>query len=101
MSGVFAGGKLVIVNLQKTPKDKHAVLLIRGRADEVMRAVMSRLQIPVPPFVRQDTFLAHISQHSSGGTGISLETRISSPHGPECAMPLVSSVDITFPVSPS
>ena len=91
----------MIVNLQKTPKDKHAVLLIRGRADEVMRAVMSRLQIPVPPFVRQDTFLAHISQHSSGSTGISLEIKISSPHGPECAMPLVSSVGITFLVSPS
>jgi mono-ADP-ribosyltransferase sirtuin 6 len=100
MSGGFAGGKLVIVNLQKTPKDKHAALLLRGRADEVMRAVMSRLQIPVPPFVRRDTFLAHISQHSGSGNRDSLEMRISSPHGPECPLPLVSTVDITFPVSP-
>ena len=89
----------MIVNLQKTPKDKKAALLIRGKADEVMRAVMSSLQIPVPAFVRQDTFLLHTSQHSGSGKGISLEARVSSIHGPECTMPLVQSVDISFPVS--
>jgi len=46
-----AGGKLVIVNLQKTPKDKKSALLIRGRADEVMKTVMDRLQIPIPVYM--------------------------------------------------
>ena len=96
---VRAGGHLVIVNLQKTPKDKKAALLIRGKADEVMRVVMSRLQIPVPAFVRQDTFLLHTAQHSGSGKGIPLEARVSSIHGPECIMPLVQSVDVSFPVS--
>lgn len=94
-----AGGQLVIVNLQKTPKDNKAALLIRGRADEVMRAVMSRLQIPIPAFVRQDTFLIHTSHHASGSEGISLEARVNSTHGPECTMPLVRAIDISFPVS--
>lgn len=96
---VCAGGQLVIVNLQKTPKDKKAALLIRGKADEVMRAAMSRLQIPIPAFVRQDTFLIHTSLHASGSEGISLEARLSSTHGPECTMPLVQSMDISFLVS--
>lgn len=94
-----AGGRLVIVNLQKTPKDKKAALLIRGRADEVMRAVMRRLQIHIPPFVRQDTFLVDSSVHSGSKEGLSLEARISSTHGPECTMPLVHSIDVSFPVS--
>jgi hypothetical protein len=36
-----AGGKLVIVNLQKTPKDKKATLLIHGKTDMVMKQVKS------------------------------------------------------------
>ena len=89
----------MIVNLQKTPKDKKAALLIRGRADEVMKTVMSRLQIPIPVYMRQDTFLIHTSQTSGGSEGISMEARVSSAHGPDCVMPLVQSVDISFPVS--
>jgi len=89
----------VIVNLQKTPKDKKAALLIRGRADEVMKTVMDRLQIPIPVYMRQDTFLIHISQTSGGSEGISVEARVSSAHGPDCTMPLVQSVDVSFPVS--
>ena len=88
----------MIVNLQKTPKDKKATLLIHGRADEVMRAAMSRLQIPIPPFVRQDTFLITIAQQLGGRKGTAVEVRVSSTHGPECAMPLVRAVDICFPV---
>ncbi|KAL6075248.1 NAD-dependent protein deacetylase sirtuin-7 [Balamuthia mandrillaris] len=41
------GGKLVIVNLQKTPYDKYASMVIRGRTDEVMRIVMKELEVPV------------------------------------------------------
>ena len=88
----------MIVNLQKTPKDKKAALVIHGRADEVMRAAMSRLQIPIPPFVRQDTFLINVVQQSGSRKGTAVEVRVGSTHGPECVMPLVRAVDICFPV---
>ena len=42
------GGKLVIVNLQKTPLDSYAALVIHGKCDEVMAKVMQKLQIPIP-----------------------------------------------------
>jgi len=42
------GGRLVIVNLQKTPLFKLAKLNIRARCDEVMAAIMSKLDIPIP-----------------------------------------------------
>mmetsp|Transcript_36971 Transcript_36971/g.116303 ORF Transcript_36971/g.116303 Transcript_36971/m.116303 type:complete len:300 (+) Transcript_36971:72-971(+) len=51
---VKAGGRLVIVNLQKTPKDKHAALLIRSKVDDVMGELMRRLGAPIPPYVRVD-----------------------------------------------
>ena len=37
------GGDLVIVNLQKTPLDDEASLIIRGRIDDVMTRVMAEL----------------------------------------------------------
>lgn len=42
------GGKLVIVNLQKTPLDAYAALVIHGKCDEVMRIVMKKLKIEIP-----------------------------------------------------
>ena len=41
-------GKLVIINLQTTPADKHADLIIRGYVDDIMRIVMKKLMIEVP-----------------------------------------------------
>ena len=40
-----AGGKLAIVNLQKTPKDRRAALVLRARADHVMAALMAALNL--------------------------------------------------------
>ena len=40
-----AGGKLAIVNLQKTPKDRRAALVLRARADRVMAALMAALAL--------------------------------------------------------
>ena len=42
------GGNLVIVNLQKTPIDKHATLVIHGKCDEVMRLTMKKLKLQIP-----------------------------------------------------
>ena len=41
-------GKLVIVNLQKTPLDAYAALVIHGKCDEVMNLVMKKLQLEIP-----------------------------------------------------
>jgi hypothetical protein len=43
-------GKLVIVNLQKTPLDKKADLVIHATCDTVMQTLMTALEVPVPPF---------------------------------------------------
>lgn len=44
---MFAGGRMVIVNLQKTPKDRRASLIVRCRVDPLMALLMQELQIQV------------------------------------------------------
>lgn len=44
--------KLVIVNLQWTPKDSQATIKINGKCDEVMREVAAALALTVPPYDR-------------------------------------------------
>ena len=45
-------GKLVIINLQKTPRDEWAHLLIRERVDVVMEQVMQHLNYSISPPIR-------------------------------------------------
>jgi hypothetical protein len=44
-------GRLVICNLQKTPYDSIAAIRIYSKTDDLMNAVMQRLNFPIPPFV--------------------------------------------------
>ncbi|XP_073242644.1 NAD-dependent protein deacylase sirtuin-6-like isoform X2 [Porites lutea] len=44
------GGKLVIVNLQKTRQDKKATLIINHYVDKVMKALMDGLGLSIPSF---------------------------------------------------
>mmetsp|Transcript_32457 Transcript_32457/g.62671 ORF Transcript_32457/g.62671 Transcript_32457/m.62671 type:complete len:571 (-) Transcript_32457:194-1906(-) len=44
------GGKLVIVNLQKTPLTRQATFQIHAPTDVVMESLMLRLGIPIPNF---------------------------------------------------
>jgi NAD-dependent SIR2 family protein deacetylase len=37
-----------MINLQKTPIDEHATLIIHGKCDEVMRIVMKKLNYTAP-----------------------------------------------------
>ena len=45
-----AGGKLVIVNIQKTPLDRSAALVIHAMCDTVAAGLAERLGLTVPPF---------------------------------------------------
>lgn len=46
---------MIICNLQKTPKDGKAEVLIHTKADDLMREVMKKLDIPIPVYRRTDT----------------------------------------------
>ncbi len=49
-------GSLAIVNLQPTPHDKEAAVRVHGRCDRVMKELMRRLKLPIPDFVRNETY---------------------------------------------
>lgn len=53
------GGKLVIVNLQKTPLDKYADIRIYGKCDDVMGRLMEKLNLSVPEFQLNRYFSIH------------------------------------------
>jgi len=71
---VAAGGALAIVNLQATPKDRDAAVVLRGRCDEVMRRVMADLAgrglapAALPPWVRTDAVVVSASLSGGGGS---------------------------------
>lgn len=45
-----SSSRLVIVNLQATPLNEIADLVIHATCDDVMRAVMAALAVDIPPF---------------------------------------------------
>ena len=49
--GKSKGGKLVIVNLQKTPLDCYADLRINAMTDTVMEKLMQKLRMTIPDFL--------------------------------------------------
>ncbi|KMZ61493.1 NAD-dependent deacetylase 1 [Zostera marina] len=61
LKAIRGGGKVVIVNLQKTPKDKKASLVIHGLVDKVIARVMQFLNLRIPPYVRIDLIQVSLS----------------------------------------
>lgn len=45
-----SGGRMVIVNLQRTPYDQYCHLRIFGETDIVMQMLLAELSIEIPPF---------------------------------------------------
>lgn len=101
LRAVRAGGKMVIINLQATPKDKKAALVIHARVDEVIAGVMEKLCVSIPAFVRVDRvmiswfFTAKAKKHTARWT-----LRVSSSHGRKAPLPFVDSVEVSFPDRP-
>mmetsp|Transcript_11905 Transcript_11905/g.27642 ORF Transcript_11905/g.27642 Transcript_11905/m.27642 type:complete len:455 (-) Transcript_11905:2568-3932(-) len=54
--GCKQGGRLVIVNLMRTPLDGHADLVIHAKCDTVMELLMEELAIDIPTFKLQRKF---------------------------------------------
>lgn len=100
-----SGGHLVIVNLQRTPKDKHAALLVRAKCDYVMAGVMHYLQWSIPAFIRNDAILLRHTQPRPGkrpprkdGEQIQFRVEASSVHGAKCPLPMITEAKLSFPV---
>ncbi|GLC36450.1 hypothetical protein PLESTB_000149400 [Pleodorina starrii] len=96
------GGKMVIVNLQKTPKDRKASLIIRSRVDVVMALLLQELGTQVPPYIRTERLVVeHVLSEAARdgsadcGCGRVLTVRVRSQHGPDCPLPMVESLRIS------
>jgi len=54
LQAVTNGGKLVIINLQKTPYDKKAHLIIRERTDKVILMLFNELGLNIPNYIPEE-----------------------------------------------
>lgn len=96
------GGEIVIVNLQQTPKDKKANLVIHGLVDKVIAGVMHILSMQIPPYVRIDLFQIIFNQFrcSSETKYAKWSLRVTSVHGESAPLPFIKSVEVSFPERP-
>ncbi|KAJ7523565.1 hypothetical protein O6H91_18G054200 [Diphasiastrum complanatum] len=100
LKALRSGGKLVIVNLQGTPKDKKATLLIHGRVDEVMAGVMKHLQRRIPPFVRIDRMIVSCSFSWTRRKSVRWLLRIASVQGQREPLHFLKCVEVMYPHRP-
>jgi mono-ADP-ribosyltransferase sirtuin 6 len=96
-----SGGKLVIVNLQSTPKDGKAALVIHAKVDGVMRVVMRELGVPMPSYIRTDSVLvSHALERkllsSRLGSTAVLTLSLGSVHGEGCPLPWLASATVSL-----
>ncbi|KAJ8441007.1 hypothetical protein Cgig2_021371 [Carnegiea gigantea] len=89
-------------NLQQTPKDKQASLVIHGLVDEVMSGVMNYLSLRIPPFVRVDLFQIVFTRCNrlSDKRFMKWRLRVTSIHGQNAPLPFIKSVEVSFPGRP-
>ncbi|CAN6227515.1 unnamed protein product [Urochloa humidicola] len=93
------GGRVAIVNLQATPKDKKASLVIHGLVDKVIAGVMSMLNLRIPPYIRTD--LVQITlRHSLRKKCVRWTLRVTSTHGLRAPLPFIQSIEVSFPERP-
>nr|XP_027064735.1 NAD-dependent protein deacetylase SRT1-like isoform X3 [Coffea arabica]XP_027064736.1 NAD-dependent protein deacetylase SRT1-like isoform X3 [Coffea arabica]XP_027064737.1 NAD-dependent protein deacetylase SRT1-like isoform X3 [Coffea arabica]XP_027064738.1 NAD-dependent protein deacetylase SRT1-like isoform X3 [Coffea arabica] len=111
LKSLRGGGKIVIVNLQPTPKDKKAWLVVHGMVDQVMAGVMERLNCQISPYVRIDLFHVIFNQtHCIGERKYTKwSLRVISVHGEKAPLSFIKSVEVlsnflllktVFPIAP-
>ena len=105
-------GKLVIVNLQATPKDKKATMVVHAKCDGFLAAVLRSMALPVPAYTAT-TRMAVSHWHGPGGpphpsTGPGTSSAaaaaaaggwsfaVTSVHGDKCPLPMVATVEVAF-----
>lgn len=97
LKSLRGGGKIIIVNLQKTPKDKKASLVIHGRVDKVIASAMEFLKLQIPPFVRIDLFEVILTQALSiDRKYVNWTLQVASAHGRRAPLPFIKSVEVSF-----
>ncbi|KAK4355165.1 hypothetical protein RND71_024136 [Anisodus tanguticus] len=97
LKSLKGGGKIVIVNLQKTPKDKKASLLIHGLVDKVIAGVMEFLSLQIPPFIRIDLLQTLFTQALSlDKKYVNWTLTVTSVHGNRAPLPFIKSVEVSF-----
>ena len=89
-------GKLVIVNLQETPKDRMATMLVRAKTDVVMAGVMRRLGLRVPEYVRRDRVTVGLRLSTADPERRTLAVRVGSSHGWDNPVPWLEGVSFTI-----
>eukprot|EP01112_Ceratiomyxa_fruticulosa_P019966 TRINITY_DN666_c0_g2_i2.p1 TRINITY_DN666_c0_g2~~TRINITY_DN666_c0_g2_i2.p1 ORF type:complete len:333 (-),score=44.16 TRINITY_DN666_c0_g2_i2:124-1122(-) len=66
-------GDMVIVNLQSTPQDRHASVIIHAKCDQVMEMVMEKLGIEIPAYNSEPKTIEKIEEGSQS-TSTSLDS---------------------------
>ncbi|XP_038973347.1 NAD-dependent protein deacetylase SRT1 isoform X2 [Phoenix dactylifera] len=97
---IRSGGKIVIVNLQPTPKDKKASLVIHGLVDKVIAGAMHLLNLRIPPYIHIDFVQLSLSHSPKKKTYVKWNLRIASIHGQRAPLPFLKSVEVSFPERP-
>ena len=90
-----APGKLCVVNLQKTTKDKKAALVIHAKCDEVMRLVAGHLDLKIPDYVRTDRVRV-FHECRDRLTGFDFVLRIVNVHDEAAPIPWLDKVICSF-----
>ncbi|KAK3142884.1 hypothetical protein QOZ80_4BG0353270 [Eleusine coracana subsp. coracana] len=90
------GGRVAIVNLQATPKDKKASLVIHGLVDKVIAEVMRMLNLRIPPYIRTD-FLRLSLRNTLRKKCVRWTLRVTSIHGLRAPLSFLKSVEVSFP----
>ncbi|KAG9134190.1 hypothetical protein Leryth_024029, partial [Lithospermum erythrorhizon] len=96
------GGEIAIVNLQPTPKDKRASLIIHGFVDKIISEIMDIINLWIPPYVRIDHFQVILTQGQSTGESkyAKWSLKVRSIHGDRAPLPFIKSVEVSFPERP-
>ncbi|KAL5861699.1 hypothetical protein ACOSQ4_002995 [Xanthoceras sorbifolium] len=103
LKSLRGGGKIVIVNLQPTPKDNKASLVIHGLVDKVISGLIHHLDLRIPPHVRVDLVQISLTQFRSSQSDkyVQWSLKIGSVFGIKAPLPWIKSVEVSFIATPN